>query len=52
VWVCLSDLNQYYQTKKIEVTPEEKLLEKAESNPKGVKGLSYFAILGAALSLT
>ena len=28
-------------SKKFEVTPEEKLLEKAESNPKGVKGLSY-----------
>ena len=37
--------------KKLKITPEEKLLEEAESNRiSKLKGISYFAVLGAALS--
>jgi len=37
--------------KKLEVTPEEKLLEEAESNKMSrLKGIGYFAVLGVALS--
>lgn len=43
-------LKALFSSKKMEITPEEKLLEKAEKNTMGIKGLSYFAILGAALS--
>ena len=43
-------LKALFSHKKIEVTPEEKLLEKIEKSSMGIKGLSYFAILGAALS--
>ena len=36
--------------KKEEVTPGEKLLEEESKNASRLKGISYFAILGAALS--
>jgi nickel/cobalt transporter (NicO) family protein len=36
--------------KKEEVTPGEKLLEKEKKNASSLKGIGYFAVLGAALS--
>ncbi len=36
--------------KKEEITPEEKLFEREKKNTPSLKGIGYFAVLGAALS--